>query len=113
MEITDAGYAYLDDQTAKTTTELTGLAVADITAMAAAVLAIIAGILGLAAKSKGVLVLGVAAAVVGAAGVVLAIMKDASTMVLAGAALTAVTALILSIFAAKNKAPAVSETAAK
>ena len=81
--------------------------------MAAAVIAAVAAVLGLAAKSKGAMILGIVAVIAGAAGVFLAVSKDASTLVLAGSAAVAVTALILAVLAAKNRAPVPEKTAAE
>jgi multisubunit Na+/H+ antiporter MnhC subunit len=80
--------------------------------MVAAVVGLIASILGLAAKSKGAMVLAVIALIAGAAGVYLAVSKNASNMVLAGSAATAVTSLILAVLASKNKGAVPAKTEA-
>jgi peptidoglycan/LPS O-acetylase OafA/YrhL len=109
-DIVTAGYEYLDDQTVITTKDLTGKATADIVAIAAAVIGAIAGILGMAGKSKGAFIMGIVTVVAAAAALVLTITKESTNMVLAASAISAVMALILVVVSAKNKAPAAAKT---
>jgi len=76
--------------------------------MVAAVIGIIAGILGMAGK-KAAFALAIITAVAGVAAVVLSFMKDPGTMVLAGFIAVAVVGVVLTVVSAKNKAPAVEE----